>query len=67
MTAVIPSGRVLLSVEEAAERLSISRTRAYALIKSGELTSLRIGRLRRVPAETIDNYVRRLLDEQHAA
>ncbi len=67
MTAAIPSGRVLLSVEEAAERLSISRTRAYALIKSGELTSLRIGRLRRVPAETIDNYVRRLLNEQHAA
>jgi excisionase family DNA binding protein len=41
--------RLLLTVEAAAERLSISRTRMYALIKSGEVMSVRVGRLRRVP------------------
>lgn len=59
--------RVLLSVEEAAQRLTISRTRTYALIKAGEIESLRIGRLRRVPANAIDDYVQRLVDDQHAA
>ncbi|HEX9334443.1 MAG TPA: helix-turn-helix domain-containing protein, partial [Pseudonocardiaceae bacterium] len=40
--------RVLLTVEEAAKRLGIGRTTAFALVKTGEIVSVQIGRLRRV-------------------
>lgn len=63
--AATPTERVLLSVEEAAERLSISRTRVYALIKTGALVSVRVGRLRRVPAEALTEFTTRLVAEQH--
>lgn len=64
-TAATPTERVLLSVEEAAERLSISRTRVYALIKAGALMSVRVGRLRRVPADALTEFTTRLVAEQH--
>ena len=59
--------RVLLTVEAAAEQLSISRTMMFALIKAGEVTSVRVGRLRRIPATELDRYARRLVAEQSAA
>jgi len=52
--------RLLLTVEEAAEQLGIGRTLAYKLISSGEIESIRIGRLRRVPTTAIQDYARRL-------
>ncbi len=52
--------RVLLTVEEAAEQLGIGRTLTYKLISSGEIESIRIGRLRRVPTVAIQDYARRL-------
>ncbi|GGM81622.1 hypothetical protein GCM10012275_60320 [Longimycelium tulufanense] len=58
--------RLLLSVEDAAARLDIGRTTMFALIKSGEIASVRIGRLRRVPAEALTAYIRSLT-ERHAA
>jgi len=51
---------VLLTVEEAARRLSIGRTLAYALIAAGDLASVPVGRLRRVPAEALSEYVTHL-------
>ena len=48
---------VLLTVEEAAERLRIGRTTMYALVSNGAIESVTIGRLRRVPAECVDAYV----------
>ena len=36
--------RLLLRVEEAAHLLAISRTKAYALVATGELPSVTIGR-----------------------
>jgi len=58
--------RVLLTVEEAAEQLAIGRTAVYALLKSGELDSVRIGRLRRIPAISVENYVQQLITTQTA-
>lgn len=52
---------LLLTVEEAARRLKIGRTQMYNLIASGEVQSVTIGRLRRVPAECLASYVSRLL------
>ncbi|WP_107097579.1 excisionase family DNA-binding protein [Streptomyces sp. WMMB 322] len=51
---------VLLTVEEAARRLGIGRTVCYRLISSGELESVTLGRLRKVPAEAVPEYVARL-------
>lgn len=51
---------LLLTVEEAARRLSISRTTAYALIGSGDLASVPVGRLRRVPTEALTEYIANL-------
>lgn len=51
-----PAGE-LLTVEEAARRLRIGRSLLYRLIASGELESVKVGRLRRVPAECLPEYV----------
>lgn len=51
-----PDG-LLLTVEEAAKRLRLGRTLVYRLISSGELESVKVGRLRRVPAECLPEYV----------
>lgn len=48
---------VALTVEEAARRLGIGRTTMYALIASGQVQSVRIGRLRRIPAEALAAYL----------
>jgi excisionase family DNA binding protein len=48
---------VALTVEEAARRLGIGRTTMYGLIASGQVSSVRIGRLRRIPAEALGAYV----------
>lgn len=47
---------VLLTLEEASERLGIGRTTVYALIKSGALESVQIGRLRRIPTSAVHAY-----------
>lgn len=56
--------RVLLTVEQAAECLGIGRTSVYALLKAGQLHSVRLGRLRRIPMESIDAYVAHLAQQQ---
>ncbi len=52
---------IVLTVEEAAQRLHVGRTTMYALIKSGEIRSVPIGRLRRVPVSALHEYVNRQL------
>lgn len=51
---------VLLRVEEAAARLGIGRTLMYRLVLSGEVESIPLGRLRRIPAECLDEYIAQL-------
>ncbi|MFF7797504.1 helix-turn-helix domain-containing protein [Streptomyces olivaceus] len=58
---------VLLTVEEAARCLRIGRTTCFALIRTGELESLTIGGLRRVPADAPAAYLARRRAEQRAA
>ncbi|RZQ64414.1 helix-turn-helix domain-containing protein [Amycolatopsis suaedae] len=59
--------RELLTVEAAARRLSIGRTTMYALIRTGQILSVRVGRLRRVPVDALTAYVRQLASTQHAS
>ncbi|WP_274914401.1 helix-turn-helix domain-containing protein [Streptomyces sp. WZ-12] len=65
--AAVDSTLVLLTVEEAARRLRIGRTTCYALIRSGELESIDIGRLRRVPADAPAAYLARRRSAKRAA
>jgi len=51
---------LLLTVEEAAKRLGVGRTTFYSLVMSGEVESVPLGRLRRIPAECLTEYVERL-------
>lgn len=58
--------RLLLTVEEAADRLGIGRSLMYELIGRGEIASIRVGRLRRVPMESLSEYVAAMRHkEQH--
>ena len=55
-----PDLAVLLTVEEAAERLRIGRTLMYRLVSTGAIETVTVGRLRRVPEECLAEYVTRL-------
>jgi excisionase family DNA binding protein len=57
--------RVLLTVEEAGERLRLGKTKTYALVKSGEIESVLIGRLRRIHVDAIKAYAARLVAQQN--
>jgi excisionase family DNA binding protein len=52
--------RLLLTIEEAASRLRVGRTTMFDLVRRGEVESVPIGRLRRIPSECLDEYVDRL-------
>jgi excisionase family DNA binding protein len=54
---------LLLKVEEAARRLSLSRTKVYELMESGELPSIKIGTARRIPRIALDEFIARQLPE----
>ncbi len=48
--------KLLLTVPEAVDQLGIGRTRFYELLRRGEIVSIRIGRLRRVPAKALEDF-----------
>lgn len=52
--------RSLVTVDEAAQRLSISRTGVYRLMDRHELPSVKIGGLRRISVKALDAYIERL-------
>jgi excisionase family DNA binding protein len=47
------SEETLLKVEELATRIKVSRSTAYALVKSGEIKSIWVGTARRVPVAAV--------------
>ncbi len=49
--------RELLRVHEVARLLGIGRSKTYELIARGELPSLRIGRLVRVPRHALEQWI----------
>ncbi|WP_328340649.1 excisionase family DNA-binding protein [Streptomyces violaceus] len=51
---------MLLTVEEAARRLRIGRTTCFRLVLAGEIESVTVGRLRRIPADAVPAYVAKL-------
>ncbi len=61
---IIQAPRVMLSVEQAAKCLSVGRSTMYELINSGEIESVHIGRLHRVPADCLREFVERCRRQQ---
>jgi excisionase family DNA binding protein len=61
---IIQTPRVMLSVADAARCLSVGRSTMYELIRSGEIKSVHIGRLHRVPADCLHEFVERCRREQ---
>lgn len=51
---------LLLTPEQAAHRLRISRSTMYELMASGQVESVKVGRARRVPVDALTQYVARL-------
>jgi excisionase family DNA binding protein len=54
---------MLYRVEEVAQALKVGRTKVFDLIRSGELISVKIGGSRRIPAESVQQYVSQLIAE----
>lgn len=52
--------KLLYSISEAADQLSVSARVTERLIADGEIETIKIGRRRLVPAEALEDYVARL-------
>jgi excisionase family DNA binding protein len=63
-TQIQESRQVMLTIPEAAQRLSIGRSMLYELMASGAIESVHIGRLRRIPLECLNEFVERCRHEQ---
>ncbi len=59
--------KLLLTPQEAAESLGVSRSQLYELMRRHEVVSILIGRSRRIPAAALREYVQRLAEEAWVA
>lgn len=57
---------LLLTVQQASERVNLDRSTFYAILMRGECQSIKIGRSRRVPVSALEQYVDRLIAEQNS-
>lgn len=62
-----PRLKALLTIPEVASRLALGRSHVYQLIMRGEIPSIKIGKSRRVPAGTLEEFIERRLREQAVA
>jgi excisionase family DNA binding protein len=56
--------KLLLTPNEAARALSISRSKLYELICQGRLSTVRIDTSRRIPTEALKEFIRHLQHEE---
>jgi excisionase family DNA binding protein len=49
--------RLLLRPEEVAQALNVGRSTVFELLRTGELRSVKIGALRRIPTDALAEYV----------
>ena len=58
----IPSGRLLLTPEESAYAINVSRSQLWKMLATGEITSIKIGRSRRVPVDALRQWIAAQVD-----
>jgi excisionase family DNA binding protein len=56
------SSAELITVQEAADRLAVSRWMVYRLIWDGHVKSVQIGRCRRIIRQSFDDYLLGLIE-----
>jgi excisionase family DNA binding protein len=59
-SAIAEQPRLLYTFDEAADQLRCSGRQIRSLVTSGDIAAVHIGRLHRVPASSLADYVRRL-------
>lgn len=59
--------RLLLTAEEVADALNIGRCTVYDLIRTGQIQSFKIGKLRRIPVEAVHEFARRMIEDGDVA
>jgi excisionase family DNA binding protein len=57
-------GKLLLSPDETCETLGVKRGTLFKLLASGEIPSIKLGKLRRIPREGLTDWVKRQVDQQ---
>lgn len=55
---------LLLTIAQSAKLVGIGRTTAYALVKSGEWRTIKIGRLRRLTREILEDWITQKVSER---
>ena len=53
----VANGKLLVTISDAAALLSISRAACYQLISRGQIRSIKIGKLRRVPVSALQDFI----------
>lgn len=56
---------LLLIPEEGFRRLGIGRAKGFQMLKTGELPSIKIGRLRRIPVRGLEQWVADRMAAEH--
>lgn len=59
-----PQGKMLVTIQEAAELLGLGQTKVYELVRKGELPAIKIDSSTRIPVREIDRWIQDKLDEQ---
>ena len=59
----MPVEKLLLTAEEAAESLGVGRSTVYDLLRLGHLSSVKIGRARRIPVAALHRFTKHLAGE----
>lgn len=54
--------KLLLRPAEAAELLSISRSKIYELVNAGEIPSIRLGGAIRIPRRSLEEFISRQME-----
>ena len=57
MQPEIKTNSKVIKVEDLVPILGIGRNMAYALVRSGQIRSIRIGRCYRIPLSAVDEYL----------
>jgi excisionase family DNA binding protein len=56
--------KLLLSPDETCEVLGVKRSTLFKMLEAGEIPSIKVGRLRRIPTAGLKDWVHRQVDEQ---
>ena len=63
-TDQIRGNRLLYSVPEAARLLGVGRTYMFRLISAGEIESIKVGKLRKIPRDALGRYIDQRVQER---